>query len=331
MDTVNMAILGAGNMAGHHAKLYSARDDVRVVAVCDVSEDIAERMIKEFCTDKPAVFTDAAAMYAAIKPDAVTIVTPHTLHFEHGIQALDAGCHVLMEKPMVTDAAQAYQLAEKVEQTGRIFTIGYNSPCRPTFIYLREAIRTNRFGPLLQLCGWLTQSWLKPTAGSWRQVPALSGGGMAYDSGAHLLNSICWSVESPVAEVHALLDNRGADVDINSSINIRFENGVFAAVAICGDCAENGSHLTYAFENGRVDIDGWTGEWMKVYEGKKELKNPPLPKTSGDGWPNDNFIDAIRGLTEPLTSPQNGIIQSELMDAIYESARTGQPARPSRR
>ena len=62
--------------------------------------------------------------------------------------------------------------------------------------------------------------------------PALSGGGMLYDSGAHVMNSLVWIVESDVAEVHAYVDNLDTRVDINGTINVRFANGVIAAIAI---------------------------------------------------------------------------------------------------
>lgn len=334
MNIVNVAILGAGNIARHHIKMFHARDDVRIVAICDINEKIVADFITANFSDvehKPEGFTDPAKMYAKAKPDGVVILTPHTLHYDHGCQALEAGCHVLMEKPMTTSADHAYLLAEKVEQTGRLLTIGFNTSCKPSFIYLRDQIRQGTFGHLIQLSGWITQAWRTLSKGTWRQNPKLSGGGMAYDSGAHLLNSVCWTVESPVAEVHAMIDNRDTPGDINSSINIRFENGVFAALAICGDCDSTGSHLSYAFNKGRVDIDGWSGDWINVFDGNKKVQNPPIPKTAGSGSPNDNFIDAIRGLAEPLTTPRNGIIHSELMDAIYESAKTGKPAQPKKR
>ena len=145
-------------------------------------------------------FADPAEMYATVKPDAVVICTPHTLHHEHGMGALEAGCHVLMEKPMVTAAADAYEMKSKVEETGKVFVIGFNTACSPYFYYLREQIRSGAFGKLELVNGYLAQGWMKPTAGSWRQDPKLSGGGQAYDSGAHLFNSLCWSVESRVAE-----------------------------------------------------------------------------------------------------------------------------------
>ena len=319
-------------MAGAHAQRFKGNKDVEIVALSDVKEEIVNKFIERHLADynpKPKVFTDPAKMYAEAKPDAVAIITPHTMHYQHGVQALDAGCHVLMEKPMVTSADDAYKLAKKVEQTKKVFTIGYNTPCTPEFAYLREIIRKKELGKLELVTGWLSQNWKTFTIGMWRQDPALSGGGQAYDSGAHLLNSLCWSVESDVAEVFAFIDNVGTKVDINSSINVRFANGVFASIIVSGNCPADGAGMTFIFDGGRVDIDGWGGSWINVWKGNQKIKYPVIPGVAQT--PNDNFIDAILGRAEARTSPRNGIIQSELMDAIYESAKTGKPAKPKSR
>ena len=332
MAKVRVAIMGCGGMAGAHARRYKGNPDVEIVALCDVSEDQVRRFIERNLADyqaEPAIYTDPSKMYAESRPDAVSIVTPHTMHFEHGVQALDAGCHVLMEKPMVTESGQAHQLAEKVQSTGKIFTVGYNTPCTPTFRYLRDLIRSRELGKLETVTGWQTQNWKKGTTGSWRQDPALSGGGQMYDSGAHMFNSLVWSVEQQISEVFAFVDNLGTPVDINGTVNIRFADGTLATMTIAGNCPKDGSGMYYTFEGGRVDIDGWGGGWIKVFKGKDEVQDVPL--SGNTETPNDNFIAAILGRAEPQTSPLNGVIQSELMDAIYESARTGQVARPQAR
>ena len=247
------------------------------------------------------------------------------------MQALEAGCHVLMEKPMVTASQDAYTLAEKVKETGLVLTIGYNTPCTANFYYIREAIRSGELGKLELVIGYITQGWKGGTTGTWRQNPKLSGGGQAYDSGAHLLNSLCWAVESNVAEVYAFTDNQGREVDINSSINVKFENGVLAAMAVSGNCpSPGGTHMALVFDNGRIEVDGWGGGWIRVWKGNEALDPPPITAEMNAGTPDDNFIDAILGRAEPRTSPMNGIIQSELMDLIYESAATQVPARPNR-
>lgn len=329
MAKVKMAILGCGGMSGAHALRYKANPDVEIVALSDVKEEIVEKYIERHLADyptKPAIYTDPAKMYAETKPDAVTIVTPHTMHFDHGMQALEAGCHVFMEKPMVTESEQARKLAAFVEKTGKILVIGYNTPCTPEFRYLRELVRSNELGKLETVTGWLAQNWKSFTIGSWRQDPALSGGGQMYDSGAHIFNSLVWTVEQPVAEVFAFVDNQGTPVDINGTVNIRFANGVLATMTIVGNCVTDGAGMYLTFENGRVEIDGWGGGWIKVFKGREQIKYPVITGTAQT--PNDNFIDAILGRAAPQTNPTNGVIQSQLMDAIYESARTGQAARP---
>lgn len=331
MAKVKVAILGCGGMGHAHSSRYNKNPDAVVVACCDTSADIVEKFIKgaEFTADtpKPAVFTDPAEMYKTAKPDAVSIVTPHTMHYQHGVQALEAGCHVLMEKPMVTSAKQAHELDQKAKAAKKILVVGYNTPCSPEFAFIREQIRTNALGKLELVSGYLSQNWLKMTKGSWRQKPELSGGGQAYDSGAHILNSLVWSVEANISEVFAFIDNHGSPVDINSSINIRFDNGVMASIVVSGNCPADGSSMHFIFDGGRIDVDGWGGSWIKVFKGGEQVKYPNITGTGNT--PNDNFIDAILGREKPRTSPTNGIVQSELMDAIYESARTGKPAKPA--
>jgi len=334
MSQVRLAMIGCGGNSSGHARVMNQNPDVQIVATCDVNTEISNSYIDRNLSDlelRPQAFDNLDLMLAETAPDAVLISTPHTLHFEQGMKALEAGCHVLMEKPMVTDADDAYTLAAKVEETGKMLVIGYNTPCTANFYYLREQIRNQSLGKLELIIGYLSQNWKRGTAGAWRQNPALSGGGQAYDSGAHLLNSLCWSVENNVAEVFAFIDNHGTQVDINSSINVHFESGVFASIVVSGNCPSDSSHMTYIFDGGRIDIDGWGGGWIKVFEGSKQIENPLITEEMNAGGPDKNFIDAIMGRAEPRTTPLNGIIQSELMDAIYESGRTGQPAKPKSR
>jgi len=334
MSQVRLAMIGCGGNSSGHARVMNQNPDVQIVATCDVNTEISNSYIDRNLSDlelRPQAFDNLDLMLAETAPDAVLISTPHTLHFEQGMKALEAGCHVLMEKPMVTDADDAYTLAAKVEETGKVLVIGYNTPCTANFYYLREQIRNQSLGKLELIIGYLSQNWKRGTAGAWRQNPALSGGGQAYDSGAHLLNSLCWSVENNVAEVFAFIDNHGTQVDINSSINVHFESGVFASIVVSGNCPSDSSHMTYIFDGGRIDIDGWGGGWIKVFEGSKQIENPLITEEMNAGGPDKNFIDAIMGRAEPRTTPLNGIIQSELMDAIYESGRTGQPAKPKSR
>jgi predicted dehydrogenase len=331
---VRIAFLGCGGMMGAHAQRLRDNPEVDIAGLCDVSEDIPRVFAAKHLAGtahKPQLFRDPAEMYARLAPDAVLIGTPHTQHYAQGVQALAAGCHVFMEKPMVTSLEHAYALAAAVKKSGNVFVIGYNTPCSAEFSYLREIIRAGTFGRLELVSGFISQDWLRGTTGLWRQDPVLSGGGQAYDSGAHLFNSLCWSVESEVEEVFAYVDNHGTSVDINSVSSIKFASGVLANVTIGGNCPGGGSFMAFLFDGGRVEIDGWGAAWINVWKGDKKVTYPPITAEMGSPSPDDNFIDAILGRAEPRTSVENGIIQSQLMDAVYESQRTGRPARPKRR
>lgn len=325
MDKLRVGIVGCGGFSRGHAKNIVAMSEAELVALCDISDEALDRYIEAvYGPDGSDVtrFNDMKDMYASMNLDAVFITSPHTLHFEHCMLALENDCHVLVEKPMVTSTEDAIALKKKVEEKSKILTIGYNTPCTPMFKYIRDVIRNQTFGKLELINCFLSQNWYKPTTGSWRQKPELSGGGQAYDSGAHLLNSLIWSVESAPKQVSSFLENFDSKVDINSVINVRFENGVLASIAIGGNCdTKIGSHMALMFENGRIEVDGWIGQWMKVYGPDKEEIDPKL--TGKAHTTTSDFINAVLGKSEPSTSPINGLNQSMLMDAIYKSAETG--------
>jgi len=331
MEKIKVAILGCGGMAGAHAQRLRARDEVVVTALCDVNEDITSGFRQrwfEGVEPQAALYTDATQMYREAGPDAVVIVTPHTQHYAQARQALEAGCHVLLEKPMVTDSYDAHELEKVVANSGKVFVVGYNTPCKPTLHYIRETIRNGELGELEVISGWMAQNWKDSQVGKWRQDPALSGGGMLYDSGAHILNSLVWTVEQPVDAVQAFIDNSGTAVDINGIINVRFANGIFAGISIDGNCMAWGAGLTYLFKNGRIEFDGWGGSWLRVWKGTEELQD--LPTADNSFTSTSNFIDSILGHTQPAAGAPNGVLQSELMDAIYQSAQSGQVVKVQR-
>lgn len=328
---VRVALLGCGRMMGRHAARLLSNPDAEIVGLCDVSESVTSSFASEHfkgAGPAPAQFTEPADMLAALTPDAVFISTPHTQHFRHGMMALEAGCHVFMEKPMVTSLEDAYAIEDAAKRAGKVFVIGYNTPCSPQFNYVRNTVRDRSLGRLELVTGFLSQNWMKGTSGSWRQDPALSGGGQAYDSGAHLFNSLCWSVEKDVSEVFAFVDNHGTPVDINSVTSIRFSDGTLANITVSGNSPGSGTFMVFIFENGRIEIDGWNGSWIRVFNGNEQVDNPPIPAALGASSPDDNFVDAVFGRAEAKTGPRNGVIHAQLMDAIYESQRTGMPARP---
>ncbi len=333
---VKVALIGCGGIMNKHAReINDSRDEVECVGLVDVAEENMKRLIERSLGDveAPPMFAETAKMYQQAKPDAVVIATPHTLHYEQAKEALDHGCHVLMEKPMVTELEHAYDLEKRVKEAGKHFCIAYNTPCTAEFYTLRDMIRKGELGRLVAVNMYLSQNWYRGTLGSWRQKPELSGGGQLYDSGAHALNSLCWTVEADVEEVYAHVDRLDVPVDINGTMTVKFANNTLASVCITGQ-GPNGSHGTWIFEEGRVDLDPWGGNFLQMFTlpsagfAPDKVKYPQM--RGADRKPFGNFIDAILGRDEPRTTVRNGVIQSQLMDAVYESEKTGQPARPKK-
>ncbi len=332
MSKIRLALLGCGGIMNKHAGQSKDIDDVEIVGLCDVADENMDRLIErslEHMPTKPPKFKTAVEMYDATKPDAVVIATPHTLHYDNACEALEHGCHMLMEKPMVTELAQAVDLAQRVEDAGKIFCIAYNTPCSAEMYTLREIIRRKDLGNLKVVSMHLSQNWYRGTKGKWRQDPALSGGGQMYDSGAHMLCSLCWTVESDVTEVAAFIDRLDTAVDINGVVNVKFANGVMASYAVTAE-GPNSSYGTWIFDEGRVELDPWNAGRIHIFRGCRgageEVKYPQME--GADRQPLSNFIDAIQGRDEPRTSPRVGVIQSQLMDAVYEAERTNGVAKP---
>lgn len=156
------------------------------------------------------------------KLDALVFVTPHSLHYPQAKAALEHGLHVLLEKPMVTSSPHAYDLWKTVKKTGKMLGITFQVPYTAHYAYLAKQRDSGELGKVQIISGWIAQNWLKKTVGTWRQDPAVSGGGQMYDTGAHLCNGIMWLMNEPVVEVACVHDKCFSPVDINGVAIARF-------------------------------------------------------------------------------------------------------------
>ena len=199
MSKIRLGIIGCGGNSSGHARRMNENPDVQIVGTCDVNTDIANSYIDRNLPEldpRPAAFDNIPAMLDETVPDAALISTPHTLHFEHGMHALNADCHVLVEKPMVTAAQDAYTIAEKVKETGKVFTIGYNTPCSANFYYVRECIRNQTLGKLELVTGYITQNWLHATKGSGGRSPSCLVAGKRMTAG-RICSTACAGLLNP--------------------------------------------------------------------------------------------------------------------------------------
>jgi predicted dehydrogenase len=251
----------------------------------------------------------------------VVLVTPHTLHFSQAKAALELGINVLVEKPMVTSSEHAYELWRVVTKSGKMLGITFQSPYTEVYGYLAQERDAGRLGKVQIISGWLSQYWLKNTAGKWRQEPKLSGGGQMYDSGAHLLNAMMWLMNEPVVEVACFYDRCGSPVDINGVAIAKFKNGALASIAIGGNCPPFGTEIQIHTDTMRITTDQYGGKLeMFGKDGKRIYPHVVADERPSGGTPHLNFVNALLG-KEKLRAPvRYGVLLSALMDAMYESA-----------
>jgi predicted dehydrogenase len=325
---IELTLVGCGKMAHWHAQQLQKIEACKVVALVDPLADQTREFKEKYFHD--AAQYDSIENLLSFKPPrlaGVVLVTPHTMHFPQAKLALENNLHVLVEKPMVTRSEDAYELWRLVKKTGRKLGITFQSPYTPEFTYLASERNAGRLGKVQLISGWLSQNWMKWTTNSWRQDEKLSGGGMMYDSGAHLLNAFMWLMNEPVVEVACFYNNVDAPIDINGVAAIRFASGALGSIAIGGNCPAFRNEIQIQTDKFLIITDQYGGKLEIKTDDKKIYPHVQKDDRPSAGTPHLNFINAILD-REPLIVPvRYGVLLSALMDAMYESAQKQQPVK----
>lgn len=323
MSKIRIGMIGCGGMARYHGRLWKRIDGAEIVALADPSAENITRYVSEVYAnqDAPPTFADHQAMLKEIPLDAVMIISPHAYHFAQASEALDAGCHVLVEKPMVINTADAQTLIAHAEAKGKVLSVAFPGPFTTEFQYIRNLIANGDLGDIQLIQGTCAQPWIQVVNNTWRSVQALSGGGNMYDSGAHMFNAMLYLSGLSAQEVFAFADNKGYDVDIIGSVAIRFSHGALGTAAVGGQSTVFEQGLYIQGTKGSVKCSIYGGD-MTVWLGDQKVKYPQVPATTSL---HQNFVDCINGSAHTPSPGTLGLRQARLMDAIYESARTGAP------
>lgn len=322
-EKIQFAVIGTGGMAQGHIEKLLTHPEVTLAAFADDSEDsLARTRIRhgEAVSEVPT-FSDYREMLQEVKPDAVLIATPHTLHFPMAIDCLEAGCHVLLEKPMVNKVTEAHALLAKIEETKKVVALGYQRHSLPHFRYIKEKIASGEFGQVQFVNALQQQGWAKGTAGSWRQDPAQSGGGQINDSGSHLLDIVLWTTGLAPETVAAFMDKRWTPVDINSALSIKFTNGAHGNISVVGDAAGWYEDITIWCDKGSFYVRSDGSFRVQGTDGKTFA--PELSEMPNGSDVITNFVHGILGREEIAAVPMNGLRTIELTEAAWESAASG--------
>jgi predicted dehydrogenase len=316
MDKLRFGMIGTGGISNWHGEqLGELANEVELAALADPNAESRERFARKFGLNAARQYDDYRSMLEAGGLDAVVICSPHTLHYEQASDALRAGCHVLIEKPMTCSSRQAEKLIAAADAAGKLLQVSYQRHFQPEFLYIRQAILDGGIGKLTSVTASLYQDWRQLTEGTWRMKPELSGGGMLMDSGSHLVDVLLWTTGLTPAEVRSVVHRHGAPVEIDSFTSIRFAEGPVAGLNVVGYA--QGWHETYMFCGERGAIHYENGR-ITIRRPKQEPEHPVLPPRTSNQ--DKSFVDAILGRHEVLVPGQFALKVVKLTEMIYEAA-----------
>ncbi|UCH34820.1 MAG: Gfo/Idh/MocA family oxidoreductase [Armatimonadota bacterium] len=314
---IRVGFIGCGGIAVGHFKRLLEVPRCEVVALNDTSEDSLKRFVERApeAAELPT-YSDYKQMLDEVELDAVEIATPHTVHFEQAMEALNRGLHVLLEKPMVCRVDDAKQIIQTAKKKKLVVVVSYQRHYDGGYRYVRQAVQKGVLGKVHFVSAMQAQSWY-PGYG-WRGDPALAGGGQLNDSGSHLIDIILWTTGLVPKEVFAYIDNMGARVDILSAISVEFQGGALANISVVGHAPGWWEDFSIWGDKGALYLRG--GKILLQKDGKLQ---DVTGKAKGTGNADRNFIEAIRGKAEVQSDAVGGLRVIQLTEAAWDSGKLG--------
>ncbi|MGW7680478.1 Gfo/Idh/MocA family protein [Kribbella sp. NPDC054772] len=331
---MRFALIGAGAIGTVHARLIDTLgNDATLVAVVDQSLDRAGKIVEQY---GGRAYASAAEAYAAEEIDAVAICLPSALHADNAIEALHAGKHVIVEKPVDITLAAADRLIAAQCETGRTVAVISQRRFQPPVTQIRTAIDTGALGRVTS--GIAESAFFRPQSyydgDDWRGTLAIDGGGALMNQGIHALDLLVWMLGRPV-QVSAQtgrLAHEGIEVEDLAGASILFESGAIGLM-LASTAAYPGRpvRLTIHGDQGTAVLD----DDQLAYFAAAEASQPEAPVLDGpaDWGPTElahlaqyrDFIAAVQDGREPAVSLEAGRRSLATVLAVYESAREGRP------
>lgn len=147
-EKLKAAVIGVGNMGKHHARVYASLEGVRLVAVCDIDERAGSEIAGKFACN---YYNDHRAMLSREKPDVVSVAVPTKMHSRAAVDALNAGAHVLVEKPIADTLAQARRIIDAAKKNNRKLTVGHIERFNPAVRKVKEMIDRGKLGTITSI------------------------------------------------------------------------------------------------------------------------------------------------------------------------------------
>ena len=352
MRKIRAGIIGCGGIAnGKHLPAMKKNGNFEIVAFCDLVEERAQKARQEYGTEDAKVFTDYKEL---LKEDVevVYVLTPNSAHAPLSIDALEAGKHVMCEKPMAKTYAEAKAMVEAAERTGKILTIGYQNRYRADSSYLKKACQDGELGEIYYAKAHAIRRRAVPTWGVFLDAEK-QGGGPLIDIGTHALDLTLWMMdnyepEMVVGSVYRKLADQtqtgnawgdwdpsvftvedsafglirmknGATICLESSWALNSLDVREAQTTLCGTKA--GADMSDGLRINRVNHNRQCVEkpdlnagGVAFYDGKSEDASDVEQRV---------FYNAVVNGEPLVVEPGQAMVVTRILEAIYESGETG--------
>jgi predicted dehydrogenase len=319
--------------------------DAELVAVADRRPEVMQKASEKYGLSAKQ-YTDYKAMLAEEKLDGVIVATNHTSHYENAKACLDAGLHVMLEKPMVLKASHAHDLRDTAQRKGVELIIGYPWHYIQNTRTARDIIQSGELGAIEYVSSLFTSMVIEyyrgdeakyrdtfnfPVTGpgSAYSDPNLSGGGQGHLQVTHSAGTLFFVIGLQADRVSSFMNNLGLAVDVADAISVRFKSqGRTAPVGVLGSTGNLGigdsgvNELQVCCEHGRLTLEHMSGTlYVRKHDGQ-ETHYEPTP--AADRYPmyatGDNLVSVIVGKGGNESPAEVGVRVVELLDAAYRSA-----------
>lgn len=347
MGKVRIGVIGTGSISDSHLSSYAQNEDVEIWAVCDLNEARAQAKANTY--NVKYIYTDYKELLANPEIDAVSICTWNNTHAEISIAALEAGKHVLCEKPLAKTVAEAKEIENAVNETSRVFQVGFVRRYTNNINLLKQFIDRDELGEIYYAKASCLRRLGNP--GGWFSDKERSGGGPLIDLGVHIID-LCWylmgrpKVKSISGNTYHKLGNRSniknlsyyKAADFNPDNNnvedlanalIRFDNGasLLVDVSFTLHAKEDEISIKLYGENGGAEIEP---ELHIVSEKHNTILNmtPQIDNLSFDfnqAFQNEinSFIQSIKHGDTIVSPVTDGVEMMKILCGIYESSESG--------
>ncbi len=324
------AIVGLGSLSIHEIlPAFAKCEKSRVVAFVSGHPDKANKLALRYGVNPQNIYNyqnyDSIRDNPAV--DIIYIVLPNGMHAEYTVRGLQAGKHVLTEKPMARTPAECQQMIDVARKAGRKLMVAYRCRYEP---YNREAIRMARSGELGSIKVILADNGFKiGDPAQWRLNKELAGGGSLMDIGIYALQAARYLSGEEPAELNAVMystpgDPRFKEVEETINFQLRFPSGVLANCSSSYGYAWQ-SHYRVVGTDAWLEMDPATvyqGLRMKVHRGDV-TQEKELPVRDHFALEVDHMSECVMENKEPLTPGEEGLRDLKVMMAIYDAANTG--------